>query len=668
MHEQPKISIIVPCYNVEKYLDVCVKSIIAQTYRNLEIILVDDGSPDNCPQMCDDWAKKDPRINVIHQKNGGLSAARNAGMTIATGDFIGFVDSDDSIEPDMYEQMLRSLLCEPKAELAICGVQTIVEGSKDEVTVEEYDKYFAVKEAQTVSVNTSWANSLPATAWNKLYRRDFLMGNGIRFPQGMNNEDEAFFLFCMARAKHIAFVPARLYHYYRRGCGIIVEQQEKFASIGTLPDFILKIAPLLIDFIMRDRRYDLLGRVMLNLLAQVDKLKTDIVKSWASALINKLDIDLRLYADVMEISTDVTEALLMLSSCPYDEGLLKDSDVSLLPYPLHLQTPPPQISIIVPVYNVEQYLPRCMDSLIRQTYKNIEIIAVNDGSTDESLAILEEYASQDERVCVINQENRGTHIARLEGIRVSRGEYVLFVDSDDWIEESTCEILLLQINKTRDDILLFGTKIENEGGLTSKEADDIQKWFNKPVGHLTGSTEMLRSCFIEQGFSWNLCERLVKREAITKAFSELPQERCVFAEDELAMFYLFAYCQSLSQLPTLLYHYRYGVGISTKKNITIADYRRIMEGYGIISYFSNFAKEHYDDTPFIRQVLDEIKRGLIDHILELSPYRQSEREKEGILRTLQKKRRRYLKIIRGFIVLCSVLLCIVVVLAYLIIQ
>lgn len=94
----PLISVIVPVYKVEKYLDECVESIVNQTYRNLEIILVDDGSPDNCPQMCDDWAKRDARIRVIHKENGGLSSARNAGLDVCTGEYISFIDSDDWLE------------------------------------------------------------------------------------------------------------------------------------------------------------------------------------------------------------------------------------------------------------------------------------------------------------------------------------------------------------------------------------------------------------------------------------------------------------------------------------------------------------------------------------------------------------------------------------------
>ena len=102
-----KVSIIVPVYKVEPYLDKCVSSIVNQTYTNLEIILVDDGSPDNCPAMCDAWAEKDSRIRVIHKPNGGLSDARNAGMAVATGELMAFVDSDDWIAPDMYEHLYQ---------------------------------------------------------------------------------------------------------------------------------------------------------------------------------------------------------------------------------------------------------------------------------------------------------------------------------------------------------------------------------------------------------------------------------------------------------------------------------------------------------------------------------------------------------------------------------
>ena len=111
-------------YKVEKYLDQCIESIVNQTYSNLEIILVDDDSPDKCPAMCDSWAKKDSRIKVIHKANGGLSSARNAGIDIASGDFLSFADSDDYIAPEMYE-ILYSLLKDYDADMSICRLMKV---------------------------------------------------------------------------------------------------------------------------------------------------------------------------------------------------------------------------------------------------------------------------------------------------------------------------------------------------------------------------------------------------------------------------------------------------------------------------------------------------------------------------------------------------------------
>ena len=121
---QDLISVIIPIYNVEQYLDRCIDSVKKQTYTNLEIILVDDGSPDNCGKMCDEYAEDDKRIKVIHKENGGLSDARNAGIEIATGEYITFIDSDDYVSLDYVEYMYK-LLKDAGAKLSICGVMDV---------------------------------------------------------------------------------------------------------------------------------------------------------------------------------------------------------------------------------------------------------------------------------------------------------------------------------------------------------------------------------------------------------------------------------------------------------------------------------------------------------------------------------------------------------------
>ena len=177
MNKLPLISVIVPVYKVEAYLDKCVSSVAEQTYNNLEIILVDDGSPDNSPAMCDAWAEKDNRIRVIHQKNAGSGASRNAALDIAQGEFIAFVDSDDYIAPDMYAHLFS--LLEQGADIAECGYINVTD---DAAVFQERgfnaQKYTA-EEAMHLHIQDTAFRQL---IWNKLYRREVI--GGIHFPKG----------------------------------------------------------------------------------------------------------------------------------------------------------------------------------------------------------------------------------------------------------------------------------------------------------------------------------------------------------------------------------------------------------------------------------------------------------------------------------------------------
>ena len=181
------ISVIVPIYKVEKYLKVCIDSIINQSYKNLEIILIDDGSPDNCGKMCDEYAKKDNRIKVIHKENGGLSSARNAGLDIATGEYISFIDSDDAISSNFIEY-LHNLCKKNKVDISVCSIQRFdCEIDIKEAYTEKEELKFET--AREMSRRVNGRNSLPSTVvWNKLYKR-YIYEN-LRFPVGKIIEDQ----------------------------------------------------------------------------------------------------------------------------------------------------------------------------------------------------------------------------------------------------------------------------------------------------------------------------------------------------------------------------------------------------------------------------------------------------------------------------------------------
>lgn len=210
--DKPLISIIVPVYKVEPYLRKCVDSILNQTYTNLEIILVDDGSPDSCGAICDEYARKDSRVRVIHKPNGGLSDARNAGMDMMTGSLVGFVDSDDWIEPQMY-QRLYELMEQFDADMAFGGVadDVVRDGATQTVKKSDYGNTpFAEekRDAMRRYFHGSWA------AWDKLYRADLF--DRIRYPVGEINEDEAIVLHLLDRCRQVCYTSEVFYHYIRR--------------------------------------------------------------------------------------------------------------------------------------------------------------------------------------------------------------------------------------------------------------------------------------------------------------------------------------------------------------------------------------------------------------------------------------------------------------------
>ena len=173
------VSVIIPVYKTEQYLDRCIESVVNQTYKNLEIILVDDGSPDNCPKMCDEWAKKDSRIKVIHKKNGGLSDARNVGIDCATGEYLSFIDSDDFISNQMYKKMLNSIE-NFNADLAVCGIETFYDGQTPDVMVDKEDEVISNKEA-FLRLNNKEYNTYLVIACNKLYKNYLMIVKVVLF-------------------------------------------------------------------------------------------------------------------------------------------------------------------------------------------------------------------------------------------------------------------------------------------------------------------------------------------------------------------------------------------------------------------------------------------------------------------------------------------------------
>ena len=208
------ISVIVPIYKVEKYMDLCIRSILNQTYQNFELILVEDGSPDVCGRKCDEWAEKDERISVIHQANGGLSAARNAGIEQAKGDYLCFVDSDDWLKAD-YLETLYGLIRETGADMACCGFERVSEAGKTtDENVHIQEGVYSQDEFWKLFYFEKGCRTYYTVSWNRIYRRKLF--EKLRFPCGLIHEDISVLYDLISECRSIALSPKVEYCYLQR--------------------------------------------------------------------------------------------------------------------------------------------------------------------------------------------------------------------------------------------------------------------------------------------------------------------------------------------------------------------------------------------------------------------------------------------------------------------
>ena len=236
----PLVSIIIPVYKVEAYLAKCVQSVVDQIYTNLEIILVDDGSPDKCPFMCDEWVKKDSRIKVVHQENRGLSGARNTGIREAKGEWLYFLDSDDWIIPECIALMVDCVNNHPDVELVQGG------GLSND---DDFAKWLSIENKQNVpdySNNRDGINLmllrqeiLVVTAWNKLIRRDIVLYNNLFFEEGALNEDEMWSFLLSKFIKVVAICKKNTYYYNIRKDSIINNKDKVRANYPVILEYLI---------------------------------------------------------------------------------------------------------------------------------------------------------------------------------------------------------------------------------------------------------------------------------------------------------------------------------------------------------------------------------------------------------------------------------------------
>ena len=424
----PKISVIIPVYNVEKYLRQCLDCVVAQTLREIEIICVDDGSTDDSLKILNEYAASDKRITVLKQQNKGAGAARNAGMAAAKGEFLSFLDSDDFFEPNMLETMYDKAQ-EDGSDIVVCGYY-------------KYDQQLG-KETVVVNINKAFLNNSPIVPeefgsnlfevcypnpWSKIFKRELLINNKLQFENLKSCNDITCVMTAEALAGKISAVN-KPFVYYRCNTG----SQTSTSRFGRNECFISAAAALeknLRHFGLYDKFYDKLRYEMDSCLRFETKGDIKLLQDFAQKHLSP-----RLYND------------------------------------LYAEYDGPKVSVIIPVYNVEKYLRQCLDSVVNQTLQEIEIICIDDGSTDNSPKILKEYAAKDKRIKIIKQKNAGQAMARNNALAIAEGKYAVFVDSDDCLVLNALEKIFTRMEKNRLEMLSYsGINFDNA---THKEAENL---------------------------------------------------------------------------------------------------------------------------------------------------------------------------------------------------
>lgn len=491
-----KVSIIIPVYNVEEYLEECLKSAINQSLKAIEIICIDDGSADSSAEIIKKFAQNDDRIILIQKENGGQASARNIGMDIAKGEYIYFLDSDDYITNNAME-VLYDIAKKELLDDLYFDAESFFETEELEQKHSNYIGYYVRHNSYNEII--SGLEMLKRMDENKEFRvspclqflrKEFLNENNIRFSEGFIHEDDLFALEISLVAKRTRHINEILYmrrvrdsstmtgsDYYKHAYGYfnciirLVDKLDKVTLDREYRNVIMKrlyglqsgasLRTMRISNVELDEyletistQEEMLYRLLLkrcaddtkkfnSIKAENKKLKkqlSDVKKSW-SYRIGKV---------ITFIPGRIKVLVKTIKCCGWKyvfSTMYRKINKNKV-----------CISIVMPVYNTEKYLEECLTSLQKQSLYNIEVICVNDGSTDGSLEIIQRFVNKDKRFKVINKENTGAGDSRNIGMKCAKGEYLLFLDADDVFNKELCYKAYRRAKVDNADICFMGAE------------------------------------------------------------------------------------------------------------------------------------------------------------------------------------------------------------------
>lgn len=474
--KKPFISVIIPVYNTEKYINKCIDSVLNQTLNNTEIILIDDGSTDRSFEIMQRYKTKNDRIKIIRQKNLYAGVARNNGLKYATGEYVYFLDSDDFITPKCLEKTyIHAKNTNADIVLFNCSIYNENLG--------EYKKhcFLNVKNISKSVFNVfDYPNEIfkctNPGAMTKLYRRDFIDENNLLFSKYKTSNDIYFTSISLVLARVISIVNEDLV-VYRENSQTSVQKRIDTTDniINALNDIKEKLyEKKLYNIVEKSYIYRSIASIIYTLEIIDYKSKNIFIKKLYDKFFIKNNIinlkkeyyiDYNSYCKLKEYLCQYSFYNKYFKYSAIQKIIVKNKVLN------------PIVSVIIPIYNVEKYLVECIESIRKQTLNNIEIICINDGSTDLSLEIIKEYAKRDKRISIYSQNNCGLSIARNLGLKIAKGKYIYFIDSDDLLDENALKDLYTKSENENLDLVLFNaeTFADDASNASQKEFAEMTK-------------------------------------------------------------------------------------------------------------------------------------------------------------------------------------------------
>ena len=598
----PKVSVIVPVHNTERYLRQCLDSLVRQTLREIEIICIDDGSSDGSLAILMDYAALDSRVRVIEQEGAGAGAARNVGLDVALGEYVIFLDSDDFFELCMLEEAYVSGVSE--------GADVVL------FSASAYDQASGRTYSMPWSLDTSLIPSASCRTeklydrifqiakpapWTKLFLRSFVVETGARFQNLKNTNDLYFVYLCLALSTKISWVEKALVT-YRRGVSGIQSSKGRYPR-----EFYYALQALKQGLVERG----VFDRVKSS---YMEMARSNVEWNFKDISIKDLPTDERV---------EIREKL----------GL---DDFESLEKAVIWEVPEkePKISVIIPVYNTSEYLEDCINSVLGQSLSDIEVICVNDASTDDSMDILRRFSDCDDRVRVIeNATNLGSYMARRIGMAEAVGEYYMFLDSDDWIDGTVCEEAYNAAKAEEADIVQYSCVTE----YYTEVSEGHKRWRGKylsPYCEVILGEDILNAAYVENKYATSLWGKLFSKELCRKACSSAPDISFSVGEDILFFFFLSFFAERYVGVRTDgAIHYCFGRGVSNFSKVNIKKF----DAYAFMGTCPEELRRFLDKQHAFERCRDaylSVSERLITDVLTMYKERVRDEDREAAAKTL----------------------------------